>query len=59
MVRAASRADASQPDCSDTAMDRRGKPVKRMRLIPAEKAFALARRLQGTPGVLPEGHVHG
>jgi hypothetical protein len=29
---------------------RRGKPVKKMRLIPAEKAFALARKLQGTPG---------
>jgi len=29
---------------------RRGKPVKKMRLIPAEKAFAVARKLQGTPG---------
>jgi hypothetical protein len=29
---------------------RRGKPVKKMRLIPAEKAFAFARKLQGTPG---------
>jgi hypothetical protein len=29
---------------------RRGKPVKKMRLIPAHKAFAFARKLQGTPG---------
>ena len=29
---------------------RRGKPVKKMRLIPAEKAFAIARKLQGTRG---------
>ncbi|MFM7393609.1 MAG: hypothetical protein ACKO22_04415 [Cyanobium sp.] len=29
---------------------RRGKPVKRMRFIPAEKAFAFARKLQGAPG---------
>ena len=26
------------------------KPVKKMRLIPAEKAFAFARKLQGAPG---------
>jgi hypothetical protein len=26
------------------------KPVKKMRLIPAEKAFTFARKLQGTPG---------
>jgi hypothetical protein len=31
-------------------LGRRGKPVKKMRLIPAEKAFAFARKLQGTPG---------
>lgn len=30
---------------------RRGKPVKKMRLIPAEKAFAFARKFQGLPGV--------
>ncbi len=29
---------------------KRGKPVKKMRLIPAHKAFAFARKLQGTPG---------
>ena len=29
---------------------RRCKPVKKMRLIPAENAFAFARKLQGTPG---------
>ena len=28
----------------------RYQPVKKMRLIPAEKAFAFARKLQGTPG---------
>ena len=33
-----------------TPMGRRGKPVKKLRLIPAEKAFALARRLQGRFG---------
>ena len=33
-----------------TPMGRRGKPVKKLRLIPAEKAFAFARKLQGTPG---------
>ncbi len=31
-------------------LGRRGKPVKKMRFIPAEKAFAFARKLQGTPG---------
>jgi len=31
-------------------LGRRGKPVKKMRLIPAEKAFALARQFQGRPG---------
>ena len=29
-----------------TAIGRRGKPVKKLRLIPAEKAYALARKLQ-------------
>jgi len=28
-----------------------GKPVKKMRLNPAERAHAIARKLQGTPGV--------
>ncbi|WP_235299844.1 hypothetical protein [Synechococcus sp. GFB01] len=36
--------------CAVEHVGRRGKPVKKMRLIPAEKAFALARKLQGTPG---------
>ena len=30
-----------------TPMGRRGKPIKNLRLIPAEKAFALARKFQG------------
>jgi hypothetical protein len=29
---------------------RRGKPVQKMRLIPAAKAFAIARKLQGAKG---------
>ncbi|APD49141.1 MULTISPECIES: hypothetical protein [unclassified Synechococcus] len=29
---------------------KRGKPVKKMRFVPAEKAFAIARSLQGTKG---------
>jgi hypothetical protein len=33
-----------------TAIGRRGKPVKKLRLIPAEKAYALARKLQGLFG---------
>ena len=33
-----------------TPMGRRGKPVKKLRLIPAERAHAWARKLQGTPG---------
>jgi hypothetical protein len=33
-----------------TPMGRRGKPVKKLRLIPAEKAFALARKFQGRFG---------
>jgi len=36
--------------CEVEFFGRRGKPVKKMRLIPAEKAFAFARKLQGTPG---------
>jgi hypothetical protein len=36
--------------CAIEHFGSRGKPVKKMRLIPAEKAFALARKLQGTPG---------
>jgi hypothetical protein len=36
--------------CEVELLGRRGKPVKKMRLIPAEKAFAFARKLQGTPG---------
>ena len=32
-------------------LGKRGKPVKKMRLIPAERAHAIARKLQGTPGV--------
>ena len=35
--------------CEVEFFGRRGKPVKKMRLIPAEKAFAFARKLQGTP----------
>jgi len=29
---------------------RRGKPVKKLRFIPAERAHALARKFQGRPG---------
>jgi hypothetical protein len=36
--------------CAVEFLGRRGKPVKKMRLIPAHKAFAFARKLQGTPG---------
>ncbi len=36
--------------CAVEFLGRRGKPVKKMRLIPAEKALAFARKLQGTPG---------
>jgi hypothetical protein len=36
--------------CEVEFLGRRGKPVKKMRLIPAEKAFAFALKLQGTPG---------
>jgi hypothetical protein len=31
-------------------LGRRGNPVKKLRLIPAEKAFALARKFQGRFG---------
>jgi len=31
-------------------LGQRGKKVRKMGLIPAEKAFAFARKLQGTPG---------
>ncbi|WP_038000729.1 MULTISPECIES: hypothetical protein [unclassified Synechococcus] len=31
------------------AIGRRGKPVKKLRLIPAEDAHAMARSFQGTP----------
>ena len=37
--------------CTVEHFGRRGKPVKKMRLIPAEKAFAFARKFQGLPGV--------
>ncbi len=33
-----------------TPLGRRGKPVKTLRLIPAERAHALARKLQGRFG---------
>jgi len=33
-----------------TPIGRRGKPVKKLRLIPAERAHAIARTFQGTPG---------
>jgi hypothetical protein len=36
--------------CSVEHFGRWGKPVRRMRFIPAEKAFAFARKLQGAPG---------
>jgi hypothetical protein len=36
--------------CEVEFLGRRGKPVKKMPLIPAHKAFAFARMLQGTPG---------
>ena len=32
-------------------LGKRDKPVKKMRLIPAQRAHAIARKLQGTPGV--------
>jgi hypothetical protein len=36
--------------CEVEFLGRRGKPVKKMRLSPAHKAFAFAGKLQGTPG---------
>jgi hypothetical protein len=36
-----------------TPIGRRGKPIKRFRLIPADKAFALACRFQGRFVQLP------
>ena len=36
--------------CEQQFFGRRGKPVKKLRLIPAEKAFALARKFQGRFG---------
>ena len=33
-----------------TALGRRGKPVKKLRPIPAEKGFALARKFKGRFG---------
>jgi len=33
-----------------TPIGRRGKPVKKLRLIPAEDAYAMARYFQGTKG---------
>ena len=39
----------AQP-CSIENFGRRGKPVKKQRFIPAEKAFAYASKFQGMPG---------
>jgi hypothetical protein len=36
--------------CEQQFFGRRGKPVKKIRFVPAEKAFAIARKLQGTRG---------
>jgi hypothetical protein len=36
--------------CQVRFFGRRGKPVKKMRLVPADKAFAIARKLQGSKG---------
>ncbi len=33
-----------------TPIGRRGKPIKKLRLIPAEMAYAMARHFQGTKG---------
>ena len=35
---------------STSQLDRRSKPVRKQRFIPAEKAYAFARKLQGQPG---------
>jgi hypothetical protein len=37
-------------DCEQRFFGKRGKPVKKMRFVPAEKAFAIARKLQSTRG---------
>jgi hypothetical protein len=39
-----------QAPCAIEHLGRRGKPVRKQRFIPAEKAYAFARRLQGKPG---------
>ena len=36
--------------CEQRFFGKRGKPVKKIRFVPAEKAFAIARKLQGTRG---------
>jgi len=41
--------DGSQP-CQITNIGKRGKAVKKMRFIPAEKAFEFASKFQGMPG---------
>ncbi len=37
-------------DCEQRFIGRRGKPVKKMRFVPADRAFAIARQLQGAKG---------
>jgi hypothetical protein len=36
--------------CEQRFFGKRCKPVKKIRFVPAEKAFAIARKLQGTRG---------
>jgi hypothetical protein len=36
--------------CQQQFFGRRGKPVKKMRFVPAEKAFSIAKAMQGTKG---------
>ena len=36
--------------CEQQFFGRRGKPVKKMRFVPAEKAFSIAKAMQGTKG---------
>jgi hypothetical protein len=36
--------------CEVRYFGRRGKPVKKMRLVPAARAFEIARKLQGAKG---------
>jgi len=36
--------------CEQQSFGRRGKPVIKMRFVPAVKAFAIAKALQGRPG---------